>query len=380
VDIRHLQANWDRFGETDPFWAILTHPSKKGGKWQIAEFFETGRSEIAAVMRYLAALPIPPGRERVLDFGCGVGRLTQAFAAHFTDCHGVDIAPSMIRLANRYNRAGARARYHLNARPDLALFADDTFDVIYSNLVLQHMQPQYSAAYIREFMRILRPGGVALFQLPSEPHAGDGPIDDGDDAPALPASGFRAQIRPLSMPRHMLAGSRATITVRVRNIGDAAWPVARTPGGRQRIELGNHWLDQAGRMVRNDDGRTALPYTVEPQESVDLPLIISAPSVCETYHLELDMVQEQIAWFQSHGSATVRRRIAVTADHTPWQRLLGRLSPMATGRTEPVMEMYGICHAEVLALIAASGGRVVDAQRYDTAGKEWISYRYCVTK
>ncbi|MGB2888943.1 MAG: class I SAM-dependent methyltransferase, partial [Candidatus Acidiferrales bacterium] len=43
------------------------------------------------------------------------------------------------------------------------------FDFIYSSFTLQHMAPRYAKGYLREFMRVLAPGGVLVFNLPSEP-------------------------------------------------------------------------------------------------------------------------------------------------------------------------------------------------------------------
>src|SRR3954467_8731588 len=94
MEITELQQNWDAFGRADPFWAILTDPSKKNGKWDAEEFFQTGKAEIANAMAYVNALPVRPNRNRALDFGCGVGRLTQALCEHFHQACGVDIAPS----------------------------------------------------------------------------------------------------------------------------------------------------------------------------------------------------------------------------------------------------------------------------------------------
>jgi SAM-dependent methyltransferase len=74
----------------------------------------------------------------------------------------------MIERARRYNRAGARCSYHLNERDDIALFRDSTFDLVLSEIVLQHMQPSYALAYVREFVRILKPAGLAVFQVPYE--------------------------------------------------------------------------------------------------------------------------------------------------------------------------------------------------------------------
>ncbi len=166
MNIKKLQKHWNEFGKTDPLWAILTAPDKKGSKWQIDEFFKTGVDEIEAVFKYLKSLNISIAKRKALDFGCGVGRLTQALAYYFDEVYGVDIAPSMIDLARKYNRHGNKCKYFLN-EDNLKLFDDNSFDFIYSNIVLQHIKPKYSKKYIMEFLRILMPYGVVIFQQPS---------------------------------------------------------------------------------------------------------------------------------------------------------------------------------------------------------------------
>ena len=168
MNLKGLKRNWNAFGKRDPLWAILTLDEKKGSKWDVEEFFAWGRDEIEKALESVSTLGLDVRRRRALDFGCGVGRLTQALAQHFEEAHGVDIAPSMIELAERYNRHGDRCRYHLNDQQDLRLFPDAWFDFIYSNITLQHMEPRYSRAYIREFVRVLAPEGVLVFQIPSE--------------------------------------------------------------------------------------------------------------------------------------------------------------------------------------------------------------------
>ena len=107
-------------------------------------------------------------RKKTLDFGCGVGRLTQALASYFDEVHGVDIAPSMIELAKQHNFYKHKCFYHLNERDNLQLFGDRSFNFIYTNITLQHIHPTYSKNYIKEFLRILAPGGLLIMQLPSE--------------------------------------------------------------------------------------------------------------------------------------------------------------------------------------------------------------------
>ena len=159
------KKHWDQLGAEDPFWAVLTDPSKKGGRWDPAEFFQTGVDEIGGVMAELTQLTGTPPRTCALDFGCGVGRLSQALSRHFEKVHGVDISPSMLEHASRFNQFPDKCQYHLNDVADLRLFPENQFDFVCSVITLQHMAPQYAMAYVREFFRVLRPGGIAFFQV-----------------------------------------------------------------------------------------------------------------------------------------------------------------------------------------------------------------------
>lgn len=169
MNLRDLQKNWDRLGAKDALWSILTHSGKKGRKWNEEEFFATGIKELKNVFAHTRALGIKVYLIKALDFGCGAGRVTQALAKYFDEVHGVDIAPSMIEFARQHNYYPYKCSYHLNREADLRLFKDDSFSFIYSNITLQHIIPPYTKRYIKEFMRILAPGGVLVFQLPSQP-------------------------------------------------------------------------------------------------------------------------------------------------------------------------------------------------------------------
>jgi SAM-dependent methyltransferase len=167
VDLKDVQRLFDRWGATDPLWAVLSWPRMRGNRWEPERFFRTGVDEIARVLGVLRAVDLPLRFGRALDFGCGVGRLTQALALHFEEVWGVDIAPSMVRRAEAYNRHGNRCRYIINESPNLRLFADGMFDFIYTNLTLQHLEPQYAKGYMSDFLRIAAPRGVVVFHQPS---------------------------------------------------------------------------------------------------------------------------------------------------------------------------------------------------------------------
>lgn len=72
----------------------------------------------------------------------------------------------MIEWAKSYNRFVDKVKYLLNESGELRAFSDRSFDLVYSNITLQHMKPRYSKRYIREFIRIAKPLGVVVFQLP----------------------------------------------------------------------------------------------------------------------------------------------------------------------------------------------------------------------
>lgn len=168
MEIQKLKENWNEWGKKDPLWGVLTWSNKKNNQWEPSEFFKTGELEIESVFEYLKLKKIDVKSSKALDFGCGVGRLTQALANEFDQVIGVDIAPSMIDKAKYYNKVGERCIYLVNDTDNLELFEDNTFDFVYSNIVLQHMEPRYSKKYLQEFIRVLKRGGVAIFQIPSE--------------------------------------------------------------------------------------------------------------------------------------------------------------------------------------------------------------------
>src|SRR5215467_894360 len=100
-----LQENWEGFARADPLWAICADSKRLGNKWTKEEFFATGETEIARVLQYVESLGLKPERTAsALDFGCGVGRLTRVLARHFHQCLGVDISPTMIRMAQEFNQ------------------------------------------------------------------------------------------------------------------------------------------------------------------------------------------------------------------------------------------------------------------------------------
>jgi SAM-dependent methyltransferase len=161
------KREWDELGELDPLWAIAANPQGRFGRWELDAFFESGRAEAEILMAHLAALGAPAARGSVLDFGCGVGRVTRALATNFDTAVGVDISESMLMRGRELNADVPGLEFRLNAAADLRSLGDRRFDLVYSRIVLQHVASREIArGYVEEFLRLLAPGGVAVFQIP----------------------------------------------------------------------------------------------------------------------------------------------------------------------------------------------------------------------
>jgi SAM-dependent methyltransferase len=159
---------WEDWAQVDPLWAIRTEHERSHGRWDLDEFFGSGRDTIESVLRQCSELGRPTSFNVALDFGCGVGRLTRPLADHFTKVYGLDIAPGMIDQANEYQRGNPVCEFVVQDADDLRRFADGSIDFVCCLLVLQHIPSRVAIeTYLREFVRVLRPGGIAVVQLPT---------------------------------------------------------------------------------------------------------------------------------------------------------------------------------------------------------------------
>jgi SAM-dependent methyltransferase len=167
-DLARLSQDWDDLAEADALWAVLSAPDLKGGRWTLEEFLAAGEDEIVEKLEWArTAYRRPLHRNSALDFGCGAGRLVHALASRFERVVGVDVSPVMAAHARRVTAACENVEIVVNTKPTLDQFASGSFDLVYCNLVLQHVpSSELIERYIRELVRITAPSGIALLQAP----------------------------------------------------------------------------------------------------------------------------------------------------------------------------------------------------------------------
>ncbi|MGZ4408331.1 MAG: class I SAM-dependent methyltransferase, partial [Gaiellaceae bacterium] len=87
-------------------------------------------------------------------------------AGRFGSVVGVDVSQAMLDHGRRLTADRSNVAFVLNTKPVLD-FDSGSFDLVYTNLVLQHVpSPDLIESYVRELVRITAPGGVALLQAP----------------------------------------------------------------------------------------------------------------------------------------------------------------------------------------------------------------------
>ncbi|MCB1633656.1 MAG: class I SAM-dependent methyltransferase [Xanthomonadales bacterium] len=108
------------------------------------------------------ALDLQP-TDRVLEVGCGVGRIGRELAGRVAQWHGVDIAEKMIDVAHERLADLANTQADVLTRTRLDPVADASIDKAYSVAVFIHMDKEDLYLYLQDLFRVLKPGGRLYF-------------------------------------------------------------------------------------------------------------------------------------------------------------------------------------------------------------------------
>lgn len=164
-----IDAEWERFAEREPYFAILN--AERFRRTQLTplaerEFFASGESLVAWMMQVIDASLSPQfAPVSMLDFGCGVGRLTIPLAGLPGAITAVDRSPAMIRHAQR--ELERRGITHVRVQSDAELFGGtQKFDLVVCYQVLQRLPRRHGVALVRRLIAHLGPRGVGVFHVP----------------------------------------------------------------------------------------------------------------------------------------------------------------------------------------------------------------------
>ena len=157
-------------GLEKPHWSVLSSDAflPESIEQSRHSFYASGAHDATRVVMALERHGHTPGMHpRVVEYGCGVGRVSVHLASRFRFLTAIDISESHLALAAETARDTkvANVRFELARAPNFGM--TEPFDLWFSHIVLQHNPPPVIALLLRRALSMLAPGGIAMFQLPT---------------------------------------------------------------------------------------------------------------------------------------------------------------------------------------------------------------------
>ncbi len=189
--LEKMREDWDRRARENARYYVASGRDE----WTDDEYFRSG--EINVEREILTDLGNVcqgknPKRMKVLEIGCGTGRITRALARYFGQVYAVDISAEMVAQARLALRDSRNAHVFQNNGRDLTVVRRHglprllermgigklRFDFAFSYIVFQHIPSrEVIESYVREVHRLLRPGALFKFQV-----QGCARMDEWDDS------------------------------------------------------------------------------------------------------------------------------------------------------------------------------------------------------
>lgn len=150
-----MGAFWNRAAREDAELHILGDPELV----EAEAFARQGEDDAHALSAFFGP------DSRVVDLGCGIGRVMRPLATLCREIVGVDVSEEMAAKGREYLTGADNARIVVTRGAELPSIDDGSVDFLYSLLCLIHVDKRAGYRYFREIHRVLRPGGRAMLQV-----------------------------------------------------------------------------------------------------------------------------------------------------------------------------------------------------------------------
>lgn len=168
--ISRVSGAWARLGREHPYFSVLTSEEflpENLTDASVDKFWASGNEEAAGIRAILARHGLAKlAALTCVEYGCGLGRVTQPLAKTFKHVDAYDISPPHLAFARERAAGYANIEFH-DVTSDIFDTGLRPCDVFYSRIVFQHNPPPVISELIRLLLRALRPGGIAIFQVPT---------------------------------------------------------------------------------------------------------------------------------------------------------------------------------------------------------------------
>ena len=165
-----VKTAWTHLGTVKPHFSVITDqqflPANIGDS--IDRFWASGEAEATDVQRILERQKFSDlSRKTCVEYGCGVGRVTMGLARRFRTTHGYDISNGHLAHARQRAQQIAQRNVVFHQCSNDLLADLEKCDFFYSRIVFQHNPPPIIAELIRQSLKAVNPGGIAIFQIPT---------------------------------------------------------------------------------------------------------------------------------------------------------------------------------------------------------------------
>jgi SAM-dependent methyltransferase len=153
---------WEKWGKQDPYYGVLSSAKFRRENLtddSLDEFFASGTKHVEHMLENIRKARPEFHPRRVMDYGCGVGRIVRSLCHIADHVVGVDVSESMLIEAGK-NCPGATL---IHARQLDHLLPE--FDLIHSHFVFQHIPVRRGEAIFQQLIGLLAPDGIGVIHL-----------------------------------------------------------------------------------------------------------------------------------------------------------------------------------------------------------------------
>lgn len=163
--LEKMRRDWDRRARDNARFYVVNSQAQ----WTDEEFYRHGELTVGHLilndMANVCQGKAPAGM-KVLEIGCGAGRVTRALSAIFGEVHAVDVSGEMVRLARAACADRPGVFVYQNNGMDLSVVSGQTFDFAFSSCCFHHIPSlEVIESYVRDVGRLLRPGALFKFEV-----------------------------------------------------------------------------------------------------------------------------------------------------------------------------------------------------------------------
>ena len=163
--VKAMRRDWDERARKNAFHYIASWREE----WDSKSFLDSGEEDYQRLVSpVLNRCGVSSSGDVMVELGCGVGRMTPNFARRYRRVLALDLSVEMLDRARNIHAKEKNILWLCVNGTDLTCLASGSADFIFSYLVLQHLPiAELTVGYVREMLRVLRPGGAFLFQFNS---------------------------------------------------------------------------------------------------------------------------------------------------------------------------------------------------------------------